>query len=185
MEITPETTPELWRECVRVLPCEPTPEVMTEVSPQEGVESAGEISAELPEERPREITVERQPEELREHMPETAVVGTPQRTVEAAGERKPYPMVEKAGAPTVEPEVEGATAGMTEPVPEVAADEGEKTGGLAVAGSTQFEPDHPRHGRAGRKLRPHRDELNGIRDDGTRTINRGIKLFDLRIWVSW
>lgn len=162
-----------------------TPEAVTEVSPQDRMESAGEISAELPEERPREITAECQPEALRENMPETAVVATPQRTVEAAGERKPYPMVEKAGAPTVEPEVEGTTVRMTEPVPEVTADEGEKTGGLAVADSTQFGPNHPRHGRAGQKLRPHRDELNGILDDGTRTINRGIKRFDLRIRVSW
>ena len=123
VEITPETTPELWRECVRVLPYEPTPEVATEVSPQDGVESAGETSAERPEECPREITAECQPEALREYVPETAVVATPQRAVEATGERKPYPMAEKAGAPTVEPEVEGATAGMTEPVPEVAADE--------------------------------------------------------------
>ncbi|MBT2265987.1 hypothetical protein [Rhodococcus erythropolis] len=58
VEITPETMRELWRECVRVLPYEPTPEVVAEVSPEDGVETSGEISAELPEEHPREIAVE-------------------------------------------------------------------------------------------------------------------------------
>lgn len=90
-----------------------------------------------------------QPEALREYVPETAVVATPQRAVEATGERKPYPMAEKAGAPTVEPEVEGATAGMTEPVPEVAADEGGENRRTRCGRPDAIRARSPRRSRAG------------------------------------
>ena len=84
----------------------------------------------------------------------------------------------------MEPEVEGATAGMTEPVPEVAADERGENRRTRCGRLDAIRARSPRRSRAGDISRPHRDELNGMRDDGTRTINYGIKLFDLRILVN-
>ena len=71
-------------------------------------EGARELLPESSEEIAREMTVELRPEDPGEQLPETAVVKTPQISVEQVLEAGPYLRAEATGESTEEPEAEGA-----------------------------------------------------------------------------